>query len=332
MTRFFLLSFDQQSTCIRHLGALERVGSPSTHFQSNTSRQATHARGDISYALRHPRWLLSIALMLGVTISNSANGQWIGKQTGCYATSIEANPNRPTVSNPAHVTQYGVLELEYGLDQLWLQEDIRSQTSFGGLLKFGLFCDIELRWNTTSFLSQTDATGTHNTFGDNWFGTEIRFHRQTTVLPTMAFSYELKLPTATTEYGLGTGRVDHSFTLGASEKLANFNFDFNLTQFLIGRTNFPGFDENQQLALAFAHPVYGGLQFVGEFYGDTQLNKTTAAFASSLWALTYTVVPRLVIDGGFESGLTSGGPHRHAFIGFTYSIANLYQGARRHRQ
>ncbi len=38
----------------------------------------------------------------------------MGKQTGCYADSMAANPNRPTVANPADITQYGVLELEYG--------------------------------------------------------------------------------------------------------------------------------------------------------------------------------------------------------------------------
>jgi hypothetical protein len=79
-----------------------------------------------------------------------------GKADRMYADSIAANPNRPTVSNPADVTQYGVLELEYGWDRFWSQEGVR-QTSLGGLLKFGLFGDIELRWNTTSFLSQTDA-------------------------------------------------------------------------------------------------------------------------------------------------------------------------------
>jgi hypothetical protein len=42
-------------------------------------------------------------------------------------------------------------------------------------------------------------------------------------------------------------------------------------------------------------------------------------------------VPRLVIDGGFEVGLTSGGSHRHAFVGATYSIANLYPGWHRRR-
>ena len=66
------------------------------------------------------------------------------------------------------------------------------------------------------------------------------------------------------------------------------------------------------------------LQFAGEFYSETQLNQTTPAFPSSLWALTYTVLPRLVIDGGFEAGLTSGGPHRDAFVGATYSALWFY--------
>lgn len=251
----------------------------------------------------------------------------MGKQTGCYADSIAANPNRPTVSNPAHVTQYGVLELEYGWDRFWVEEN-SSQTSAGGLLKFGLLCDVELRWSTTSFLSQTDATGTHSGFGDNWLGTQIRFHRQTARLPTMAFGYALKVPSASAENGLGTGHVDHSFTLAVSESVAHFNFDFNATEYLIGQPNASGFDQNQLMALAFSHVIHGGFQFAGEFYGQTELNKATPGFASSLWAVTYTVVPRLVIDGGFEVGLSSGGPHRHAFFGVTYSIANLYPGRR----
>ena len=270
--------------------------------------------------------VLTLLACLGAT--GLAVGQWMGKQTGCYADSIAANPNRPTVTNPAHVTQYGVLEMEYGWDRLWPAEGVH-QTSMGGLLKFGMFCDIEFRWNTTSFLSQTDASGTHNTFGDNWLGTEIRFHRQTRRLPTMAFSYAFKIPSASTENGLGTGRVDHSFTFGASENIGRFNFDFNFSQFLIGRANPSGFDENQLLALAFSRPIHGKLGFAGEFYGKTQLNEATPGFASSLWALTYAALPRLVIDGGFEAGVTSGGPHRHAFVGATYSIANLYRALRK---
>ena len=273
-------------------------------------------------------WFTRAVLLSCLALTNLAAGQWMGKQTGCYANSIAANPNRPTVSNPAHVTQYGVLELEYGFDRFWPDEGVH-QTSFEGLLKFGVLCDIEFRWTTNSFLSQTDPNGTHQTLGDNWLGTEVRFHRQTARLPTMAVSYAFKIPSASTENGLGSGRVDHSFTFGASETIANFNFDFNYSHLLVGRPGASGFDQNEQLALAFSHVVYRRLQFAGEFYGQTELNKTAQGFASSLWALTYTVLPRLVIDGGFEGGLTSGGPHRHAFVGMTYAITNLYPGWRK---
>ena len=136
-----------------------------------------------------------------------------------------------------------MLELEYGWDSLWPDQGIH-QTSFGGLLKFLALCDIEFRWMTMSFLSQTDASGTHQTFGDNWLGTEVRFHRQTARLSTMSFGYAFKIPSASTEDRLGTGRVDHSFAFGASENIAHFNFDFNFIQFLTGRPNAPGLDEN----------------------------------------------------------------------------------------
>jgi len=282
-----------------------------------------------SYLSASYQWRFTVVPpIMCIALTTLAVGQWMGKQTGCYADSLAANPNRPTVTNPAHVTQYGVVEVEYGWDRFWPEQG-GHQTSMGGLLKFGMLCDIEFRWNTTSFLSQTDASGTTRTFGDNWLGTEIRFHRQTRRLPTMAFSYALKIPSASTEDGLGTGRVDHSFGFGASENVAHFNFDFNFTQFLNGRPKTSGFDQNQLLALAFSRPIKGGLQFVGEFYGETQLNQTTPGFASSIWALTYTVVPRLVVDGGFETGLSAGGPHRHAFFGATYSIGNVYRGLRK---
>jgi hypothetical protein len=274
--------------------------------------------------------LMVVTLVACLAASHSAVGQWMGKQTGCYAYPIAANPNRPTVANPADITQYGVLELEYGWDQVWPEQSVQ-QTSVGGLLKFGVLCDVELRWTTTSFLSQTDASGTHRSSGDNWLGPQIRVYRQTKRVPTLAFGYAVKIPSASTEDGFGSGRVDHAFTFLASKDVVPFHFDFNVTQFLIGRPNASGFDKNQQLNLAFSRVIHGSLQFTGEFYGQTRLNQATAGFASSLWALTYTVIPKLVIDGGFEGGLTSGGPHRHAFLGATYSIANLYPGWRRKR-
>lgn len=267
--------------------------------------------------------LLAIGAMC--LTAHSALAQWIDKQTGCYADSIIANPNRPTVANPADITQYGVLELEYGWDRTWPEEGVH-QTSFGGLLKFGLLCDLELRWTTTSYLWQTDAGGTRQGVGDNWIGPQIRIYKQTRRVPTLALGYALKIPSASSDDGLGNGRVDHAFTFLASKDIAHNHFDFNVTHFWLGRQGGSGFDQNDQLNLAFSHAIHGPLQFTGEFYGNTEINQATPGFASTLWALTYTVNPRLVIDAGYEAGLTSGGPHRHAFFGATYSIGNFYPG------
>ncbi len=284
-----------------------------------------HARSPIARLFG----IIGSVSLICIAASVPSAAQWIGKQTGCYEDAIKANPNRPTVANPADITQYGVLELEYGADHLWLEDSSRS-TSAGGLLKFGMLCDVELRWNTTSFLSLTDSSGTRRGFGDNWIGSQVRFYRQTPRVPSLAFTYAVKIPSASEQKNLGSGQVDHSFTFLASKDIAKIHFDFNATEFLIGRPNQSGLGRMQQYNLAMSRDIKAGFQFTSEFYGNTRLDQNTPGFASSLWALTYTVVPRLVIDGGFEAGLGSGGPHRHAFAGATYSIANLYPGFKRH--
>jgi hypothetical protein len=264
------------------------------------------------------------ALAIG---AGSASAQWMGKQTGCRSDATVATPNRPTVSNTALVTQYGVLELEYGWDRLWPEEHVTQYFS-ESLLKFGLLCDVDIRWSANPFLSQEDQGGTYRTGGDNWFGSQATFHRQTRALPSMAVNYSVKVPSASTKAGLGSGYVDHSFTFGASENVGQFTFDFNLTHLLAGRPG-PGFDQNEQLALAGSRPIWRGLGIDAEIYGATELNSGTPAFVSSLGALTWTVLPRLVLDGGYEAGITSGGPHRHVFGGVTWAIANLYPRRRK---
>jgi hypothetical protein len=166
--------------------------------------------------------------------------------------------------------------------------------------------------------------------GDNWFGPQIRFYKQTAHVPSLAISYAVKAPTASAAKGFGSGRVDHAITLLESKDLLGTHFDFNETYFLIGRKAAPGFDKNFQLNLAFSHPLKGKLAFTGEFYGDTELNASQLGYVSMLWALTYGITPRLVIDGGIDTGLTHGANQKRVFAGVTYSIANLYSAIKGH--
>ena len=241
---------------------------------------------------------------------------------------IVANPNRPTVANPADITQYGVLEVEYGFNHVMGPQRERDN-NLVGLFKFAATCNLEIRWDTDSLLRQSIGGTTQTGVGDSALGFQYRFVHQKKLVPAMAISYSLTFPSASVSKGLGTGKYDHQIRFLASKDVLGVHFDFNTAYFFLGRTGGRGTDQNAEMNLAFSHPIYKKLQFTGEFYGDMQFNNGTPAFADGLWALTYTVTPRLVVDAGIDHALTSTAPFRRSyFVGVTYSIADVYKALR----
>jgi Putative MetA-pathway of phenol degradation len=238
---------------------------------------------------------------------------------------IRANPNRPTVADPADISQFGVLELEYGWSHAWQGGGVRGN-DFGALVKFAVLCNLEIRWSPDTVVGQGGRRG----FGDNWIGAQYRFYHQTHRVPSLAVSYSVKIPSASAAQGLGSGRVDHQFVFLASKDLGGTHFDFNASALVIGRPSGNGHDSNAEINLAFSHSLLGALAVTGEIYGDTRLNKAVPGFASTLWALTYTLTPRLVVDAGTDVALTQDAPfHRRFVIGFVYSLGELYPHVRR---
>jgi len=241
---------------------------------------------------------------------------------------IVANPNRPPVADPADITQYGVLEVEYGYDHVMGLQSER-ENNLTGLFKFAATCNFEIRWDTETLLRQTSGGITQTGLGDNALGFEYRFHRQSKRIPTLSIGYSLKFPSASVSKGLGTGKYDHEIRFYASKDILGTHFDFNTAYVFLGRTSGGGTDQFSQMNLAFSHPIYKKLQFTGEFYGNMFHNNSTPAFVDGLWALTCTLKPRLVVDAGIDHGLNSAAPfHRRYFVGVTYSIADIYRAIR----
>lgn len=243
---------------------------------------------------------------------------------------ITANPNRPTVANPADITQYGVLEVEYGYNHVMGLAGGR-ENNLVGLFKFAATCNLEIRWDTDTLLRQTAGDMTNTGFGDNALGFQYRFLHQRKFTPAMAISYSLTFPSASVSKGLGTGKYDHQIRFLASKDILGVHFDFNTAYFFLGRPAGGGTDQNAEMNLAFSHPIYKKLQFTGELYGDFRFNNGAPSFADGLWALTFNVTPRLVLDSGIDHALTSTAPfHRTYFVGVTYSIQDVYKALRRH--
>jgi hypothetical protein len=233
---------------------------------------------------------------------------------------IVANPNRPTISDPADITQVGIVEMEYGYTRTTVGGG--RDNDLGGLLKFAVLCDLEFRWTPDNFHNAVAGGATQNGVGDNWIGAQYRYHHQTRHIPTISFRYEVKIPTASPAKGFGSGATAHSLTFMASKDIGKYHFDYNLGYLIAGHPA-RSYDRNYNLALAFSRALRGSLGITGEGYGQTKVD-VSPAFASALLALTYGVTPRLVIDSGYDVGVTHGSPGNHFFVGFTYAIIDLY--------
>ena len=231
---------------------------------------------------------------------------------------LVATPNRPTVTNTADTTQVGVLEIEFGVAAA------SQQQSLPGLLKFGLLRDLELQWAGNPW--QHDASLHEGGVSDTGVGFRWRFLHQKRTTPTLSFQYNAILPSATGS--LGFGHVGHALTLLASKDLPHqFHLDANLNYQLFGRAE-GGFDHNWLPDFTLSHPLKGKWSLSMEFSGNTSADAVAPAVVQHLWAIGYTVKPRLVLDTAVQFGLHGPVPTVTYLAGFTYSIADLYHHRR----
>ena len=137
----------------------------------------------------------------------------------------------------------------------------------------------------------------------------------------MAVAYSLKLPTASS--GLGSGQHDHQILYLMSKDLGGFHADFNVDFEFLGREEQSGYDFVTAPALAVSHPL-GRFILAGEISGTSRQNASTPSTVSTLWALSYNVSSRCVLDAAVSFGLEGDVPDRTYLAGITYSIADLY--------
>lgn len=236
---------------------------------------------------------------------------------------LEANPNRPSSSNSADVLAPGVLQWEYGFSREWSAAAER-QNLLGGELRFGVWRNVELRWGGNDLVHNVSVDGHTQGFGDQYFSGQVRFLKESESAPALALSYAIQVPTGNEALGLGSGRVNHSWTFLASKELHKFTCDFNAGYQLVGKPSASGHDQNAVLILTFQRALYGPLSAIGEIGGETRLSAEEPALATTLWALTYRVHRQVVVDAAIDVGITDGAPHKRILFGITYAIANLY--------
>ena len=227
-----------------------------------------------------------------------------------------ANPGRPTVSTPATLTPVGYLQFETGYLAAWHSPEFSSQSSFNEVVKFSVTRRIELLAAAGPFAHSRAGNQTANGTGDVALGVQGVVHQGEGARPTIALSYFRRVYSGDAP-DLDIGSARNSMLLLASADVKGFHYDTNyLFNEVIDECDSPrpvradafGFasagEEIRNLGrnLAF-HPAFSAQPCRRQLVGaELQPRKN------------------LVIDGGFNHGLTSTSTRWEVFVGFTYLL------------
>jgi hypothetical protein len=237
---------------------------------------------------------------------------------------IEVNPNRPTFATPARTTQFGVAELEFGVQRPSPRD---GASSFGtpALLKLGVADDLELRASSAGWLRQ-GAPGAPSLSGmaDLALGVQWCYVRNGPLGVDQAIQLTHKFATADARTGLGTGAADDTVGVFFSRDVAGSHVDVNLLETWQGRPAADGGGRSKVAAatLSVSHNLTETWSLGGELYGIGG-SVVARRVVSTLWYAACKLSSRLVLDAGFEVGLSDGAPRYNLFAGVTWGIGRF---------
>ena len=266
-----------------------------------------------------PLSVLPLSLLVAVAISACAQQEAGTPKIPEEARQREdpaANPARPTVSTPATLTPVGYFQFETGFLGAWHSPEFSSQSSFNEVVKFAFTRRIELLAVSEPFAHSRADHQTANGTGDVALGVQGVVHQGEGARPTIALSYFRRVYSGNSP-DLDIGSARNSLILLASADVKGFHYDTNylFNEVIDNAIHRAQFGQT----LSVSHSLVKKFGISGEIWHFTQpLLRSNAV--GNLWALNYNVRKSLVLDVGFNRGLTSTSTRWEVFLGFTYLL------------
>ena len=236
----------------------------------------------------------------------------------------DIKPSRPTVANSAEIQKAGVLQVEFGYDSNLPGDEFRSQHSLPLTLRFAASDRLLLEADLDAVKSETDEAGTRMTgVGDARLGFQLVALKEAVGRPALGFAYYVKLPSASEEKGLGTGRFDHALVGLLSKKFGQTDMDLNVAYLNVGREESGRRASGGQAAVAFSREFENDFGVVGELSGQS-LDDVQPRGVYALGALTYKVSGRLRLDAGARFGLNPEAPRFGLFAGMSVGVTKPF--------
>ena len=227
----------------------------------------------------------------------------------------EANPARPTVATPATLTPVGYLQFENGIQYAADSAEFSSRVGINQVTKLTVHPRLQFLVQSEPLVHSGLGPVKEIDPGDVLLGLQAVALPGEGKHPTVAFSY-FKHVYAGTAPDIDLGTPEHSLLLLISDDLFGFHFDLNgffneQRQEHVGRGQFGQ-------TISISHPLK-------KFTIGAELWHFTQPFlkgnaVGNLWAVSYPLHKNLVVDCGFNRGLTSTSTQWEGFAGFTYLL------------
>ena len=227
-----------------------------------------------------------------------------------------ANPGRPTVATPATLTPVGYLQFETGFLRATHSPEVSSQSSVNEVMKFSVSHRIELLAGSEPFAHSRVDRQSANEVGDVLLGVQGVLYQGEEARPTIAVSYFGRIYSGDAP-DLDIGSARNSALILASADVRGFHYDAN---FLFNEVIDAAIHRAQfGQTLSVSHSLGTKFGVSGEIWHFTQPFLRSNA-VGNLWALNYNLRKNLVLDGGFNRGLTHTSTRWEEFVGFTYLL------------
>src|SRR5467141_50439 len=233
-----------------------------------------------------------------------------------------ANPGRPTVSTPATLTPTGYLQFETGALAANHSPEFSSSYGLNEVIKLSVAPRLELLASGVPIARSTVDGNTANKVADVFLGAQAVIIPGEGSKPTVAASYFHRVYSGGAP-DLDFGSPTNSFLLLASAEVKGFHYDANA--FLTELVQEPVRRAQFGQTLSISHPLAGKFTVSGEIWHFTQPFLHGHA-VGNLWAVGYTARKTLVLDAGFNRGLTGTSTRWEAFVGFTYLLPHRLFG------
>jgi len=228
----------------------------------------------------------------------------------------EANPGRPTVATPATLTPVGYLQFETGVLAAWHSPGVVSQTSINEVIKYAPSRWVEFLVATQPYAHSHAVGQPTNAAGDVDLGVQVDLYHGESVKPTIAMSYFGRVYSGAAA-NLDIQGPQNSVLFLISGDIRGFHYDTN--GFFNEVVNDPVRRAVFGQTLSVSHPLGGKFGITGEIWHFTQPFLQGNA-VGNLWAVNYNLRRNLVLDCGFDHGLTSTSTQWEVFAGFTYLL------------